>query len=145
VTIAMLSWARVGSGKLSALSSPFMGFGPPLSSSPLPSPPILRSLIIYPFVFAREIGLSSGLFRHAGVSNLPFACLDATPPSSLAVPDCIFWDSGEGRSMGRGGSWGHRTDRVVFDHAHGQGCPRAGEGVEEARHGHGKEAHIDNA
>lgn len=40
---------------------------------------------------------------------------------------------------------GDRTDGVVFDHAHGQGCPRASKGVEVARHGHGEEAHVDNA
>lgn len=38
-----------------------------------------------------------------------------------------------------------RTDRVVFDHAHRQCCPRPSKGVEVTSHGHGYEAHIDNA
>lgn len=66
---------------------------------------------------------------------------------SRAVLDCILLGIRR-----RGVQWGDmdfgrgvRTDRVVFDHAHGQGRPRAGEGVEVARHGHGEEAHIDNA
>lgn len=38
-----------------------------------------------------------------------------------------------------------RTYRVVFQHAHGRRRPRAGELVEEARQGHGEEAHRDDA
>lgn len=38
-----------------------------------------------------------------------------------------------------------RTNRVVFDHAHGQRRPGSGEGVEVACHGHREEAHVDDA
>ena len=37
------------------------------------------------------------------------------------------------------------TYRVVFQHAHGRRRPRAGELVEEARHGHGEQSHRDDA
>lgn len=38
-----------------------------------------------------------------------------------------------------------RTYRVVLEHAHGMRGARPGELVEEARHGHGHEAHRDDA
>lgn len=42
--------------------------------------------------------------------------------------------------------WLHlRTDRVVLEHAHGVGCSGAREAVEEAGHGHGQQAHVDDA
>lgn len=40
---------------------------------------------------------------------------------------------------------GRRTDGVVFQHTHRLGRPGARVLVEEARHGHGEEAHRDHA
>jgi hypothetical protein len=39
---------------------------------------------------------------------------------------------------------GH-TNRIILQHAHHGGGPGALEGVEEARHGHGDEAHMHQA
>ncbi len=47
--------------------------------------------------------------------------------------------------MDREATLATHTDRVVLEHAH-RGCkPRSPEGVEEAGHGHGEEAHGDDA
>ena len=37
------------------------------------------------------------------------------------------------------------TNRIILQHAHHGGGPGALEGVEEARHGHGDEAHMHQA
>lgn len=39
----------------------------------------------------------------------------------------------------------HHTNRVVFQHAHGQRGTGPGEGVEVTGHGHGDQAHVDDA
>lgn len=73
---------------------------------------------------------------------------------------CLFsWIRGRGpfcalqsesyvsRSVARGGHLRSvccaHTNRVVFHQAHGKSCARTLERVEEARHGHGEEAHVD--
>ena len=44
-------------------------------------------------------------------------------------------------AMRRGGL----TDWVIFEHAHGEGRPGTGEGVEETGRGHGNQAHNHGA
>lgn len=66
-------------------------------------------------------------------------------PVSLCPPDqpCRRSEAEEvGRNEGRG--YAH-TDRIVFQHAHRQRGTGTGEGVEVTRHGHGDQAHVDDA
>ena len=59
------------------------------------------------------------------------------------LASCWVWGIIVAVVGGDGGS--HRTNWVVFEHAHGRGDSGTGEGVEVTGLGHGKEAHEDNA